>query len=183
MLFQELNKLKRTSIIMSIILMAVGLIMVICPKSYTGTLVSALGYALLLAAIVMVLDYMNSKKVLINTVFLTVALIAALIGLSVLVYEEYIPRILGWFFGVLLVIQGSEQFYNAMMYIRPSGRQGWWILAAAAVCLVVVGAVVVYLGVTWTMDHPLLRVIGTALLIDASASILRLVLIWPIKAE
>ena len=34
MLFQELGKLKRSSIVTSIILMAVGLVMIMCPAAY-----------------------------------------------------------------------------------------------------------------------------------------------------
>ena len=42
MLFQELGKLKRSSIMTSIVLMAMGIVMVICPDRYTGAVVSAI---------------------------------------------------------------------------------------------------------------------------------------------
>ena len=42
MLFQELGKLKRSSIMTSIIMMAVGILMIMCPAQYVGALVSAL---------------------------------------------------------------------------------------------------------------------------------------------
>ena len=38
MLFQELGKLKRTSIMTSIIWMAVGVLMIICPSQYVNAL-------------------------------------------------------------------------------------------------------------------------------------------------
>ena len=60
MLFQELSKLKRSSIMTSIILMAVGILMIICPPQYIDTLVSALGYGMVTLAAVMVMDFLSS---------------------------------------------------------------------------------------------------------------------------
>ena len=55
MLFQSINKIKRSSVIMSMILIAVGLAMVICPERYIDTLVSSMGYLALILAVVMIL--------------------------------------------------------------------------------------------------------------------------------
>ena len=71
MLFQELGKLKRSSIMTSIILMAVGIMMVICPPQYIDTLVSALGYGMVTLAAVMIMDFLSSRKVLMNYIYLT----------------------------------------------------------------------------------------------------------------
>lgn len=182
MLFQSINKIKRSSIIMSMVLMAIGLTMVICPEKYINSLISALGYVSLILAIVMILDYLNSKKVLMNTILLGCALVIGLLGLAVLVFEDYVLQILGWMFGVLLVLQGIELFYNALMYVRPSGRHGWWMLAILALVLVAAG-VMIFLNFWWETPRDLLKVIGLALLFDAAVGILRLVFIWPIKGE
>ena len=112
MLFQSINKIKRSSVIMSMILIAVGLAMVICPERYIDTLVSSMGCLALILAVVMILDYLNSKKVLMNTVMLGCAMAIGLMGLSVLVFSDKILKLLGWLFGVLLVLQGIELFYN-----------------------------------------------------------------------
>ena len=45
MLFQSLDKLKRQSILAAILMMALGVIMLICPESYVNTLVVTAGYA------------------------------------------------------------------------------------------------------------------------------------------
>ena len=39
MLFQSLDKLKRQSILAAILMMALGVVMLICPESYVNTLV------------------------------------------------------------------------------------------------------------------------------------------------
>jgi uncharacterized membrane protein HdeD (DUF308 family) len=70
MLFQELGKVKRTWIMSSIILMVIGIGMLICPDKYMGLMVATLGYVLLVVATVFVLDFLSSKKALINYVLL-----------------------------------------------------------------------------------------------------------------
>ena len=42
MLFQELGKMKRTWIMRSIIMIAIGIVMIMCPVRYMGLLISAL---------------------------------------------------------------------------------------------------------------------------------------------
>ena len=90
MLFQELGKLKRSSIMTSIIIMAVGILMIICPPQYIDTLVSALGYGMVTLAAVMVMDFLSSRKVLMNYIYLTGALLLALLGIAVLTLDEIV---------------------------------------------------------------------------------------------
>lgn len=182
MLFQELNKIKRTSINISMVLMTLGLIMVICPERYIDALVEGLGYVMLVVAIVMVLNYLSSKKVLFNTIQLMAALILGLVGTSVLVFKDHVLQILGWAFGVLMVLQGIETTYSALMYVRPSKRRGWWLLTILAVLLLAIG-VLIFLNPWWNTPADLLKIIGAALLFDALVGLLRLIWIWPIKAE
>ena len=47
MIFQELNKLKRSTIMTSIILIVIGILMVLCPEEYTGTMIGLMGAVLL----------------------------------------------------------------------------------------------------------------------------------------
>ena len=50
MLFEELGKIKRSSIMTSIIMVAVGVLMIMCPRQYVSALVAALGYIMLIFA-------------------------------------------------------------------------------------------------------------------------------------
>lgn len=167
---------------MAMILMAVGLAMVICPERYIDSLISVMGYCALILAVVMILDYLASEKFLMNTVLLCVAMVVGLLGLSVLVFKDHILKLLGWMFGVLLVLQGIELFYNALMYVRPSGRRGWWLMAILALVLVAAG-VTIFLNPWWDTPRALLKIIGITLLFDAAVSIIRLIWIWPIKGD
>ena len=58
MLFQSINKIKRSSIIISMVLIALGIVMMICPGGYTMSLISGLGYASMVLALVMMLEYL-----------------------------------------------------------------------------------------------------------------------------
>lgn len=182
MLFQSLNKIKQSSVVISMILMALGLVMIICPAQYTSSLIDALGFCLLILSLVMIMDYMISKKVLFNVVKLTMAIVLGLVGLAVLVFDESILKILGWVFGVVLVIQGIEHFYNAVMYVKPSGRKGWWFLAIMSVLLFAAG-ILIFLNPWWDTPRALLKVIGVILLFNAAVDMIRLIWIWPIKGE
>ena len=62
MLFQSLDKLKRQSILAAILMMALGVIMLICPESYVNTLVVTVGYGMIIFAIVEMLEFIVSKK-------------------------------------------------------------------------------------------------------------------------
>ena len=103
MLFQELGKLKRSSIMSSIILAAVGVLMIICPGQYVNALVATLGYGLLVFAGVMALDFISGKKTLMNYVFFTGALIMALLGIAIVAFETDVVRIIGLIFGLVLL--------------------------------------------------------------------------------
>ena len=52
MLFQSLDKLKRQSILAAILMMALGVVMLICPESYVNTLVVTVGYGMIIFALV-----------------------------------------------------------------------------------------------------------------------------------
>ena len=181
MLFQELGKLKRSSIMTSIIWMAVGLLMIICPQQYTSSLVQVLGYGLVIFAVVMILDFISSKRVLMNYIYLTGALIIALLGIAVEV-DTNIVRGIGWVFGLLLIVDGGFSIFNTLLYIKRSQRKGWQIMIVLAALLVLFGLIVL-VNPWWGEPTLLFDVVGGMLLFSSVVSIMRLVFIWPIKAE
>ena len=90
MLFQELSKIKRSSIMTSIILVAVGIVMIMCPAQYVDSLVSVLGYGMVIFAAVMMLNFISAKKSLINYIKFAGALVMMLLGISVLVFDNIV---------------------------------------------------------------------------------------------
>lgn len=181
MLFQELGKLKRTSIMTSIIWMAVGILMIMCPAAFVNSLVGVLGYGLVIFAAVMVLEFIASKRVLMNYIYLTGALIMGLLGTAILVREDVV-RIIGLVFGLLLICDGGLSSLNTWFNVRHAGRKGWQSLLVLSGILVLMGLIVL-INPWWSEPTKLFDVIGGMLLFSSVVSIVRLIYIWPIKAE
>lgn len=181
MLFQELSKLKRSSIMMSIILMAVGIVMIICPAPYIDSVVSVLGYGILILAAIMILDFIAGRKGLMNYIYLTGGLILMLLGFAVLVFDD-IVLYLGIVFGLALISDGVISMINAWLYVRPTGRKNWWILAVLAGLLILFGLIIL-VNPWWNDPSLLFNVIGGMLLFSSVVGIVRLIFLWPIKGE
>ena len=181
MLFQELSKLKRSSIMTSIILMAVGILMIICPPQYIDTLVSALGYGMVTLAAVMVMDFLSSRKVLMNYIYLTGALLLALLGIAVLTLED-IVRVLGIVFGLVLIGTGGISLVRAWMFARRAELKNWWVLAVLSGIMFVFGLLLL-INPWWKEITQLFDVIGCMLLYSSAVGIVRLIFLWPIKGE
>ena len=180
MLFQELGKLKRSSIMTSIILAAVGVLMIICPRQYVNALVATLGYGLLVFAAVMILDFISGKKALMNYVYVTGALLLALMGIAIVAFERDTVRVIGLVFGLVLVGDGLVEIANALMYARRAGRPGWWVLIVLNALLILCGLVVL-VNPWWNEPTMLFDVIGGMLLFSSIVSIVRLFYLWPIR--
>jgi uncharacterized membrane protein HdeD (DUF308 family) len=180
MLFQELGKMKRSWIMTSIMAMAIGIIMIICPERYVGLLISALGYALLVLATVMGMDFLASKKVLANYISLTGALIVAILGFFVLVHRKDVLNLLGLLFGLLLVIEGIMDMFNTFLHTRRSGKKGWGIMMVLSALLILFGLIILT-NPWWTDPRSLMEAIGGMMLFSAVVSIVRVVWSWPFK--
>ena len=166
----------------SIIMMAVGILMIMCPAQYVGALVSTLGYGILIFAAVMILDFISGKKVLMNYIYLTGALILALVGCAISVFESNVVRIIGLIFGLWLVADGAISIVNTLMYVRRAGRKGWQALVALSALLIIFGLIVL-INPWWNEPTALFDVIGGMLLFSSVISIVRTIMIWPIKGE
>ena len=181
MLFEELGKLKRSSIMTSIILMVVGIVMIICPAQYVDALVSVLGYGMVILAVVWILDFLSGKKCLMKYIYLTAALIVALLGIGVLVLDNVV-LLIGIVFGLVLIGDGLISIINAWMYARRAQRKSWWVLVLLSVLMILFGLIVL-INPWWHEPTKLLDVIGGMLLFSSVVSIVRLIINWPIKVE
>ena len=182
MLFQTLDKLKRQSILAAILMMALGVVMLICPESYVNTLVVTVGYGMIVFALVEMLEFVASRKALIHYILFTGALIIAILGVFILIYNQDLLKALGWLFGFVLVQDGLFTLLNALLFASRSNRKGWWMLVILAVVLLVLG-VLIFLNPWWDSPSLLMKVIGGALLFSALVSVLRLIWVWPFKNE
>ena len=181
MLFEELGKIKRTSIMTSIIMVALGIVMIMCPPEYVNALVAVLGYGMVVFAIEKILEFISGRKSLINYIKLTGSLILLIAGIAVLVFDN-IVLIIGIVFGVALIIAGLIDIFNAFTYARRAQRKGWWVLVVLSVLLIIFGLAIL-INPWWSEPVKLFDVIGIVLLFSSVVSIVRLYIIWPIKTE
>ena len=181
MLFEELSKIKRSSIMTSIILAAVGIVMILCPPQYVESLVAVLGYGMVIFAGVMMLNYITAKKSLINCIKFAGALIMLLLGISVLVFDN-IVLLIGVVFGLVLVCDGLLTIVNTWMYARRAKLKNWWVLILLSL-LLIAGGLVILVNPWWNEVLRLFDVIGIMLLFSSLVGIVRLIIIWPIKDE
>ena len=180
MLFQSLDKLKRQSILAAILMMALGVVMLICPESYVNTLVVTVGYGIIIFAIVEMLEFIVSKKALIHYIIFTGALFIAILGVFILIYNQDLLKALGWLFGFVLVQDSLFTLLNALLFARRSNRKGWWMLIVFAIVLMTLG-ILIFLNPWWDSPTLLMKIIGGALLFSAFVSTLRFIWVWPLN--
>ena len=182
MIFQELNNLKRRTIMSSIILIVIGILMILCPDEYNRTMIGLMGAVLLVFSIIGILEFLGSNRALIRYIYLTGWLVLGIVGFAVLVFEINSLYAVGWIFGAFLVLSGIWDIINAFVYAKRSGRKGWWILVLLALVLVALG-IIVLINPWWESFGIFFKVIGVMMMFSSLVSILRLIWIWPIKSE
>ena len=182
MLFESLDKLKRNSIMSSILLITLGAIILICPERWIPSLMLLFGYVLVVLAIVMTLNFFSGKKSLMEYLKFSGALVLGIIGICVLVFRDDVLRVLAWLFGFLLILDGARTMYHSFTYARRSKRKGWWVLTILSLLLIGTG-IVIFANPWWGTPDLLMKVIGFATLFAAIISAIRLIWTWPLRSE
>ena len=180
MLFDSLDKLKRSSIMSAILLVVLGVIIMVCPVAYIPLMIQLLGYTLIVIAIIMILNFFSGSKSLMEYVKFTGALILGIAGIMVLVFQDNVMRVLAWVSGFLLMLDGARTMFHAFTYARRSQRKGWWVLAILSVLLIIAG-IVVLINPWWDTPEMLMKVIGCAVFFSAIISAIRLIWTWPLR--
>ena len=168
MLFNTLDKLKRTMVMMIIFLLFAGLTMFVVPVSYVPMLGKTLGFALLVLSILKIMDFISSKKGLAHYISLTLGLLAGLIGILLFAIDGLFLAVLNWLVGTLPA--------------RRSGRKGWWVLIILN-CLLLAFGTVLFIN-PWADDpRAVLMVIGGTLFYSALVYLISLFWIWPFRQQ
>lgn len=164
----------------SILLIALGVIILICPMDYIPWLIQLLGYTLIVLAIVMMLNFFSGQKSLMEYLKFVGALVLGIVGICVLVFQSDIIHVLAWVFGFLLILDGGRTMIHSFTYARRSKRKAWWVLTILSVLLVTAG-VILFVNPWWDTPDMLMKVIGCAVFFSAAVSGVRLIWTWPIR--
>ena len=179
MLFEELEKIKRSAVMASIVLAAAGFVLLVVPAAYVGYLGAACGFALLVAMGVQVLEFIGRRKSLMGYIRLSAAIAAGLLGLALLVFDGLFAAAAQWLVGTVPILLGAYLVYHALVFARRSGRRGWWVLLVLAALLLAFGSLVFWNP--WMHDErAAMQVTGGALMYSAAVMGLSLVWIWPV---
>ena len=183
MLFQTFGKIKTTTIMIAIILIAIGVVMLLCPVAYVDSFIDLMGYVILVLAAVLILEFIgSSSRGLTDYITFSVGLFLMITGIAILVFTDNIPAVLSWLFGILLILDGLGHFLSTIVFVRRSGRSAWIFLAVLSLVMVAAGVVII-VNPWWKTTAQLLYVLGYTVLFSALVAILRVVMIWPFKSE
>ena len=182
MLFNSLDKLKRTMVTMIIFLLFAGLTMFVIPVSAVPILGKALGFYLLVLAILKILDFISSNKAMINYIGLSLGFLAGFSGILLFAFDGLFLALLNWVTGTLPILCGCLGLYHALTYARRSGRKGWWMLIILNCLLLLFGTI---LFVNPWVDDPraVLQVIGGTLFYSGVVYVISLFWIWPFQRQ
>ena len=182
MIFDGLNSLRRNAIMTSIVLLSFGIVLLMLPETYLMPLIEGIGAVIIIIALVMVFNFLSSNKSLIHFVFLTLAIVLAICGVAVLIYQEDVIFTLGFIFGLFLIIEGIHGTYYALVYARRSERKDWWILIPFYALFILFGLIIL-VNPWWHNPGTFKTVIGIIIVISAIISGLRLIWVWPLSTK
>lgn len=181
MLFNELDKARRRTIMTIIVFVFVGVAFLVVPEIYLPFMGSACGFALLVWAIVTILEFATGSKVLIRYIGLFIALTAALLGVSLFVFDDLFLYLLRGLVAAIPILGGIVGSYHAIVFARRSGRKGWWVPLVLSLFLVVFGGMTL-LNPWARSTRAVLQVIGGTLAYSAIVYALLLVWMWPSRS-
>ena len=180
MLFNSLDRLKRTMVMSIIFLMFTGLTMFVVPVSFVPILGQGLGFALIVFAILSIVKFIDSNKALIHYIRLFIGLLLGLFGMLLFAVDGLFLALLNWLVGTLPLLLGAYGIYHALAYARRSGRKGWQMLVFLSCLLLLFGTILFWNP--WTNDpRKLLYVIGGTLFYSAVVYAVSLLWIWPFR--
>ena len=186
MIFEALDKIRRNAIFTTILLMALGAIIMICPANYIPTLILGTGYTLVVVGLVMGFGFFSSKKSLVDYIKFVGAILLAIAGILVLVKRDEMMSVLAWVFGLLLFIDGLRTLLHSVTYVRRSHRKAWILLFIFSLAISALGVILFitpWFNPWFSSAETLMKAIGGTILIAAVVSLCRLILTWPFKEK
>ena len=182
MFSRELDKLKRSVITTSIVLLFAGLLLYLIPAEYIPIINIASGFTLLVICVVTVFIFLGSSKILIRYLQLCGGLTMGLAGIALWIFDDMFIRLLTLMIGILPAVISIPSMFHAFAYLRRSGRKGWWILVLCPLALMAFAVFVLWNP--WLKDeNAVMNAAGTVLISTAVVNALRLIWLRPAKRD
>ena len=180
MLFNSLDKLKRTMVMSITSLMFIGLTMFVVPVSFVPIMGQGLGFAFIVFSILKIAKFIDSNKALIHYIRLFIGLLFGLVGILLFAIDGLFLSLLNWIVGALPILLGAIGLYHALAYARRSGRKGWGVPVFFFFFLFLFGTILFWNP--WKDDpQKVLYVMGGTLFYSAVVYLISLFWIWPVQ--
>ena len=182
MFSRELDKLKRSVITTSIVLLFAGLLLYLIPAEYIPIINIASGFTLLVICVVTMFIFLGSSKILIRYLQLCGGLTMGIAGIALWIFDDMFIRLLTLMIGILPAVISIPSMFHAFAYLRRSGRKGWWILVLCPLALMAFAVFVLWNP--WLKDeNAVMNAAGTVLISTAVVNALRLIWLRPAKRD
>ena len=154
----------KNKLLSSIVLLALGILLLIAPAAALETYVRVIGAVLLCGAAVRIVAHFMTKKEDRAPISLLIGIVAAAFGVFLLAAPATVIRVLHIVFGILLIL---NSLLDLVIGVRlPAGKTAAVILALIGVAL----GVVIVVNPT-AFANFMTRVIGISLIYDAAVGI------------
>ena len=182
MIFEGLNSLRRNAVMSSIVLLSFGVLLLILPEAYLPSLIMTAGSVMIIISIGMVFDFLSSNRALIHFVFLTGALALGIAGIAVLVFQNDVLFVLGFFFGLFLFLESLRGIVHSWVYARRSERKNWWFLIPLYAIQLICGLFIM-INPWWKQPGEFKQVIGVVIIFASIVSAVKLFWVWPLRKD
>lgn len=158
------NKFNWGLLAVSLLIIAMGVLCVVFPNETGGTLCVILGVFLIVAAVLLFLAPLISKKPLLGN-SVAFALVLLIFGIFVLTNKASIGEILKILFAALIIFNGANAFVSGLVDVKQHVKGGLVVLIVGVV-LLALGCVVLFSGF-----DSIIVITGIALIIDGLSNI------------
>ena len=180
MLFKELDKIKRSVIMTSIVLMFAGLLLLLLPYEYIPFLSAGLGFGLLVTSVYSIFSFIGSSKVIMRYAQLCLGLVSGILGIALWCYDRMFMELLSFVVGIVPILVGLYGIFHAIIYAKRSHRKGWWIMVPLSLALLAFG-IFIFVEPRMRTEKVLMQVTGGVMMSCSLISTLRLIWLFPVR--
>ena len=164
-----MKKILKSTLITSLVLIALGIYMVLSPSTAISTIIKVIGIAIIVAGAVTVLLYAANKDDSRSFTTLATGIILVIAGIVFLVKPGSIEKIFQTVVGVLIIVNGILNLI-ASLKAKKAGSSAWIIGLILSVITIALGIVI--LSQPLFLMSQIVRIVGIVLIITGVSSLL-----------
>ena len=164
-----MKKILKSTLITSLVLIALGIYMVLSPSTAISTIIKVIGIAIIVAGAVTVLLYVANKDDSRSFTTLATGIILVIAGIVFLVKPGSLEKIFPTVVGVLIIVNGILNLI-ASLKAKKAGSSAWIVGLILSVITRALGIVI--LSQPLFLMSQIVRIVGIVLIITGVSSLL-----------